>query len=58
MSKFIKVYKDVLLIESKKNVVYQISCNDCDATYVGQTGRKLKIRVSEHRNHINRNITA
>ena len=58
MSKFIKVYKDVLLIESKKNVVYQISCNDCDTTYVGQTGRKLKIRVSEHRNHINRNITA
>ena len=40
--------------ESKKNVVYQISCKDCDAIYVRQTGRKLKIRIAENRNHINR----
>jgi len=30
-------------------------CNDCDASYIGQTGRLLKTRVSEHRNHIRRN---
>jgi len=34
--------------------VYKISCNDCDATYVGQTKRKLNIWILEHRNQINR----
>ena len=29
------------------------SCKDCDASYVGQTDRKLSTRISEHRNHIN-----
>ena len=27
-------------------------CNDCDALYVGQTGRQLKTRIAEHRNRI------
>jgi len=29
-------------------------CENYDATYVGQTKRKLNIRISEHRNQINR----
>ena len=33
-------------------MVYKISCNNCDASYVGQTGRQLKTRISKHRNHI------
>jgi len=33
----------------------KICCNDCNASYVRQTGRLLKTRVSEHRNHIRRN---
>lgn len=32
-----------------------MECRDCDASYVGQTGRTLKTRISEYRNHINRN---
>lgn len=35
-------------------MVYKIPCGDCDASYVGQTKRLLKTRISEHRNHINR----
>jgi len=34
----IKEHKDVLPKFSTKNVVYKISCNDCDASYVGQIG--------------------
>ena len=32
----------------KSNIVYKINCYDCDASYVGETGRALKTRVSEH----------
>ena len=58
MSKFIKVQKDVLPISSCKDVVYKISCRDCDASYVGQTCRQVKTRISEHRNHIGRNVSS
>jgi len=34
----------------KNNVVYNISCNDCDAVYAGNTERKLETRVNEHKN--------
>ena len=53
----IRVQKDKLPKNQKNNVVYKISCKDCDASYVGQTGRLLKTRVKEHRSHINRNTT-
>ncbi|XP_011873294.1 PREDICTED: uncharacterized protein LOC105565056 [Vollenhovia emeryi] len=52
---FIKVHKDPLPTLARNNVVYKISCNDCNASYVGQTGRVLATRVNEHRKHINRN---
>jgi len=53
----IKGHKDNIPKLSQMNVVYKLSCRDCDASYVGQTGRTLKTRISEHRNHINRNTT-
>lgn len=55
LSRFIKVQKDVLPNNLKKNVVYKIMCKDCDASYVGQTSRRLKTRVIEHCNDIRRN---
>jgi len=57
LNKFIKVHKDSLPKDLHTNVVYKISCDNCDASYVGQTRRFLKTRISEHRNHINRNTT-
>ena len=57
LNKFIKAQKDVLPTQSNKNVVYKISCRNCDASYVGQTKRQLKTRISEHRSHIHRNTT-
>ena len=44
---FIKLGKDVSSKEEKTNV-YRIQCNECDVAYVGQTERRLSIRVNEH----------
>ncbi|KYN29879.1 hypothetical protein ALC57_00670, partial [Trachymyrmex cornetzi] len=57
IGKYIKVQKDKCPPTSKRNVVYKISCNNCNASYVGQTGRQLKTRITEHRNHIKYNAS-
>jgi len=47
LHKFIKVHKDPLPHNSKNSIVYRISCDEnCDASYVGQTDRQLKTRIS------------
>jgi len=52
LSRFIKVHKDVDHTSCKNNVIYKIACNNCDATYVGQTKRQLRTRIKEHKNNI------
>ena len=34
--------------EDKSLVVYQLSCKDCNATYMGKTSRRLARRLKEH----------
>ena len=41
-------YKDTLPDSLRANVVYKFKCGGCNATYVGQTGRHLHIRIHEH----------
>jgi len=43
-----KTGKDQLNQLSRCGVIYKINCQDCDASYVGQTKRLLKTRVKEH----------
>ena len=35
----------------KSNLVYKISCKDCDKVYIGQTKIYLKTRVKEHKDN-------
>ena len=50
-SQLIKL-KDKIPIKEKTDVVYRINCNDCDRKYIGETGRNLKTRLSEHQRDI------
>jgi len=52
LDKIIRVQKDRTEHAQKNNVVYKINCNNCEATYVGQTKRQIKTRVKEHYNNI------
>lgn len=51
---FIKRHKDALDKFSQNDIVYKISCGDCNATYVGHSKRQLKTRVEEHRSSVRR----
>jgi len=51
LSRFISPYGTKTVTTNKTDVVYKIRCNDCDASYVGQTERKLKTRIKEHMNN-------
>jgi tetrahydrodipicolinate N-succinyltransferase len=52
LDKIIKTHKDKNEHSCNSNVVYRINCNDCNASYVGQTKRQLQTRLIEHKNNI------
>jgi len=54
LNRFIKINKDPLPDTQKSQLIYKISCADCNATYVGQTKRQLNTRLNEHKNNIKR----
>jgi hypothetical protein len=41
--------KDKLIMEETPNCIYLIGCLDCEATYVGESKRRLKNRIVEHK---------
>ena len=40
--------KDVLPMEQRSGVVYEIPCSTCDKSYTGKTIRRLGSRLKEH----------
>jgi len=41
--------------EEDRSGIYEIPCNNCNAKYIGQTKRKLKVRLKEHQAHFKNN---
>ena len=41
--------KDPVPEGKRKEVIYSIHCNECQQSYIGQTGRSLDHRLGEHR---------
>ena len=44
--------KDKKTPQEKAGVVYRIDCENCDARYVGETGRQVRDRMAEHEKDI------
>ena len=57
MNIFIKTGKDPLLKDDHRGVVYKINCLNCESSYVGQTKRKLKTRIKEHKADIRKSTS-
>ena len=41
--------KDKVSLMKRTNIIYSISCMDCDKKYIGKTIRRLETRISEHK---------
>ena len=38
--------------EQRTECVYKVPCASCEKTYIGETGRKLGVRLQEHRSEV------
>ena len=48
--------KDSIPTEDKAGVVYQVPCKSCSKCYIGETGRPLKKRISEHKAEVEKSL--
>ena len=53
-SQLVKV-KQAMPSSKKKGVIYEIPCKDCPCVYIGETGRTLEKRLSEHKAAVKKN---
>ena len=44
--------KDKQEKEDLRECVYKVPCANCDKTYIGETGRKVGVRLQEHRTEV------
>ena len=49
LRKLLVAPKDTFPIDKRSGCVYELSCQQCTATYIGQTGRPLGQRIKEHK---------
>nr|XP_054761189.1 uncharacterized protein LOC129267564 [Lytechinus pictus] len=49
--------KDPVPTNRKDGVVYQIPCKDCNFSYIGETGRPVKERLTEHQRDVRQRNT-
>ena len=48
LSSLFRKPKDALNFQQKRGLVYQVSCQDCNAVYVGETERSIRTSKREH----------
>ena len=50
--------KDIREPPYQAGVIYKMCCNNCDAVYIGETGRLLKDRTEEHCKDVKSKVTS
>ena len=53
-SQLVKV-KQAIPNSKKKGVIYEAPCKDCPCVYIGETGRTLEKRLTEHKTAVKMN---
>ena len=43
--------------DKKKGVIYEVPCKDCECVYIGETGRTLEKRLTDHKNAVKKHDT-
>ena len=49
LRRLLTTVKDKNKPEGRQGAVYKINCFDCQASYIGETGRNLNTRLTEHK---------
>ena len=49
LDNFVTNKKDLEKTENSSNLIYLIKCKGCDKVYIGETDRRLKTRIVEHK---------
>ena len=50
--------KDALPSEAMTHTVYSVTCKTCNAEYIGETQRALRVRGNEHLGHCSKSAVA
>ena len=48
-------FKDEIPLPLVSSVIYKYNCRQCSATYIGETKKQMKVRISQHRTRSFRN---
>jgi len=46
------LFSQLLTEEEKTELIYRVPCKNCSSSYVGETGRKLGLRIKEHNKEV------
>ena len=46
------MFSQLLTEEEKTELIYRVPCKNCSSSYVGETGRKLGLRIKEHNKEV------
>jgi len=38
--------------EEDEGVIYKIRCEDCDKSYIGETGKRMRVRIKQHQDDV------